>query len=91
MPHLYYLQLVTVAHPEVVLELGGGIHSPWMALETRGVLTDILAQKLRVKVGKGFLKLIFITYGYFCVFSRANHAPLLSQNTDGSASLVIPW
>lgn len=25
------------------------------------------------------------------MLSRANHAPLLSQNTDGSASLVITW
>lgn len=75
-PYLYCLQLVTVARPEVVLELGGGIHSPWMAPEKRGLLADILAQKLRVKVGNVFLKQIFITSGYFCVFSRANNAPL---------------
>lgn len=37
--------------PDAALELGGGPHSPWMAQDKRGVLADILAQALRLKVG----------------------------------------
>ena len=48
------LQLMAVVPPEVVLELGGGPHSPWMAPEKRHVLADMLAQILRIKVGISF-------------------------------------
>lgn len=43
-------QLVAIVQPDAVLELGGGPHSPWMAPDKRGVLAEIFAQELRLKV-----------------------------------------
>lgn len=44
------IQLVAVIQPDAVLELGGGVHSPWMARDKRGILAKVLAQSLRLKV-----------------------------------------
>ncbi|CAM9212025.1 unnamed protein product [Ectocarpus sp. 13 AM-2016] len=44
------LQLVAVAQPDAVLELGGGEHSPWMARDKREALAGIIARALRLKV-----------------------------------------
>eukprot|EP00903_Cladosiphon_okamuranus_P017650 g16254.t1 len=45
------VQLIAVIHPDAVLELGGGPHSPWMAEDKREVLAEILAEALRLKTG----------------------------------------
>lgn len=45
-----WVQLVAVAQPDAVLELGGGQHSPWMAKDKREVLAGIIARTLRLKV-----------------------------------------
>lgn len=44
------MQLVAVIEPAVVLEAGGGPHSPWMAAENRERLAGIVAEALRLKV-----------------------------------------
>ncbi|CAM9112072.1 unnamed protein product, partial [Choristocarpus tenellus] len=46
-------QLVTLVKPEAVLEICGGVHSPWLVQEKRTELAGIVAESLRIKFSHG--------------------------------------